>query len=330
MLLAIHEHLTAAREYYNTLAEREAGITDLLAGAEQACARYDTMRTELVDALGGYLRFLYSHRRYSRPALLLAPEGAERMMRRRAYLDYLARRALGRVERLTRARDSLARYRDSLEVLRESVHALRLQMEEVHERIYRQEEKQALYRQELTQEIAEAEERAEEMEEERRRRSALVARLRASESGSQTGPMAEPSDDSFFERNRGAVDWPCRGEVVRGFGVVTDPVYGTETVSDGIRVATAPGQQLRLPAPGKVMYADEFLSLGRMMVIDHGDGFYSVYGHLGELGAEVGAELEKGGRLGTSGALPSGRPGYYFEIRRGGQPVNPADYLGGG
>jgi len=288
------------------------------------------MRTELVGALGGYLRFLYSHRRYSRPAVLLGPGGAEKMMRRRAYLDFLAGRAVGRVERLTRARDSLADYRDSLEVLRESVHALRLQMEEVHERIYRQEEKQALYRRELTQEIAAAEERAEEMEEERRRRSALVARLRASEGGTQTGPMPEPSASSYFESNRGAVDWPCRGEVVRGFGVMTDPVYGTETVSDGIRVATAPGQTVQLPAPGKVMYADEFLSLGRMMVIDHGDGFYSVYGHLGELDAEVGTEMETGSRLGTSGSLPSGRPGYYFEIRRGGQPVNPAEYLSGG
>jgi len=329
LLLAIHEHLTTAREYYNSLADREAGLSGLLSRAEDSCARYDSLRSDLVEALGGYLRFLYSHRRYSRPALLLAPEGVNRMLRRRAYLDFLAQRAMERVDRLTVTADSLHHYRDSLEVLRSSVHDLRLQMEAVHERICRQEERQALYRQELSAEIAAAEERAREMEEERRRRSALVARLRAS-SDQETGPMVEPAGDSYFQLNRGGVQWPCRGEVVRTFGVKTDPVYGTETVSDGIQVSTAPGQPVRLPAPGRVMYADDFLSLGRMVVVDHEDGYYSVYGHLGALDTEVDAALEQGGRIGTCGSLPSGRPGYYFEIRRGGQPVNPLDYLSGG
>ena len=117
---------------------------------------------------------------------------------------------------------------------------------------------------------------------------------------------------------------------MRTFGVKTDPVYGTETVSDGIQVSTAPGQTVRLPAPGRVMYADDFLSLGRMVVVDHQDGYYSVYGHLGGLDIEVDTDLERGGSIGTCGTLPSGRPGYYFEIRRGGQPVNPLDYLSGG
>jgi len=283
-----------------------------------------------VEALGGYLRFLYSHRRYSRSALLLAPDGVDRMLRRRAYLDFLAQRAMERVDRLTVAADSLHRYRDSLEVLRSSVHDLRLQMETVHQRICQQEERQALYRRELSAEIAAAEARAREMEEERRRRSALVARLRASSGDQETGPMVEPADDSYFQLNRGGIRWPCRGEVVRTFGVKTDPVYGTETVSDGIQVSTAPGQTVRLPAPGRVMYADAFLSLGRMVVVDHQDGYYSVYGHLGGLDIEVDAELEQGGSIGTCGTLPSGRPGYYFEIRRGGQPVNPLDYLSGG
>ncbi|MFO7949038.1 MAG: peptidoglycan DD-metalloendopeptidase family protein [Candidatus Fermentibacteraceae bacterium] len=329
LLLAIHEHLTTAREYYNSLADREAGLSGLLSRAEDSCARYDSLRSDLVEALGGYLRFLYSHRRYSRSALLLAPDGVNRMLRRRAYLDFLAQRAMERVDRLTVAADSLHRYRDSLEVLRSSVHDLRLQMETVHERICRQEERQALYRQELSAEIAAAEARAREMEEERRRRSALVARLQESSEETETGPMLEPTGDSYFQLNRGGIQWPCRGEVVRTFGVRADPVYGTETVSDGIQVSTAPGQTVRLPAPGRVMYADDFLSLGRMVVVDHRDGYYSVYGHLGELDIEVDVELEQGGSIGTCGTLPSGRAGYYFEIRRGGDPVDPLNYLSG-
>ncbi len=329
MLLAIHEHLTIARDYYNSLADREAALSGMLSQAEEDCARYETMRTDMVDALGGYLRFLYSHRRYSRSAVLLSPDGMSRMLRRRAYLDFLAQRAMERVARLTVAADSLARYRDSLEALRSNVRELRLQMQEIHRRICRQEERQALYREQLSVEIATAEERAREMEEERRRRSALVARLRASEEASGPGPLVEPSEDSYFERNRGRIDWPCRGEVVRGYGVITDPVYGTETVSDGIRVATVPGQAVQLPAPGKVMYADQYLSLGRMMIVDHGDGFYSIYGYLGDFGAGVGEELERGYTIGNAGPLPSGRPGYYFEIRRGGQPVNPLGFLSG-
>lgn len=328
ILVALHEHLQTARRYYNRLAEREAEIVQQLADVRASYDRQDSVRQMLIEELGDYLLFLYAHRRYVRPARLFDESGLDRSIRRQAYLDFLAEKAAREVVRLSQSSDSLSRYEDSLQVLQRDVRGLRQQMAEIQERIYRQEERQASYRQQLSDEIAEAEERASVMEAERRRLSALVAQLRVSSSeGPQSPNIPQPGSDSFFEQNRGMLRWPSRGEVVRGFGVEVHPVYGTETVSDGIQVATEMGASVESPADGEVMYADRYMSLGNTVIVDHQDGFYTIYGYLGSLSVSAGEKVTKGRPVGTAGSLPSGRAGYHFQVRRGGEPVNPLFYL---
>lgn len=328
ILVALHEHLQTARSYYNRLAEREAEILEQLADVRASFNRQDSVRRMLVEELGDYLLFLYAHRRYVRPAKLFDESGLDRSIRRQAYLDFLAEKAAREVVNLSQSSDSLARYEDSLQVLQRDVRGLRQQMAEIQERIYRQEERQASYRQQLSDEIEQAEERAEVMEAERRRLSALVAQLRVSGSeSSHTPSIPQPGSDSFFEQNRGMLRWPGRGEVVRGFGVEIHPVYGTETVSDGIQVATERGSSVVSPADGEVMYAETYMSLGNTVIVDHQDGFYTIYGYLGALSVSAGEKVTKGRAVGTAGSLPSGRAGYHFQIRRGGEPVNPLFYL---
>ena len=75
------------------------------------------------------------------------------------------------------------------------------------------------------------------------------------------------------------------------------------------------------------MFASEYLSMGYMVVLDHQDGYYTIYGYLGQVMVSVGDALNPGSALGRSGSVPGGRPGYYFEIRRGGEPLNPEEYL---
>jgi murein hydrolase activator len=67
--------------------------------------------------------------------------------------------------------------------------------------------------------------------------------------------------------------------------------------------------------------------MGRMVVIDHQDGYYSVYAHLGSLDVSRGQTVDAGAPLGSSGPLPGGRNGCYLEIRRAGAPVDPMEYL---
>ncbi len=136
------------------------------------------------------------------------------------------------------------------------------------------------------------------------------------------------SGTSYLEMNRGTLIWPCPGNVATNFGKVLHPKYATTTKNNGIDISTAYGQNVVAVAPGKVVYADRFIGYGNMVLIDHLDGYYTLYGHLSEILVEVGREVNEGriiGRVGESGSL--GGPMLHFEIRKDGKPVDPLAYL---
>jgi len=327
ILAGIHEHLGAARGYYNELAAREARITMDIHSIDQRWFLTDSARADLETGVEDYILFLYSHRRLVESSVLFAPGGISRYLRRMSFMDHLAGSAIERMQYLEQSGDSLSEYRDSLEILVEDVRILRLQMETAQERIYREEERQTLLRRNLESEIAAARDSADAMEQRRQQLSAFVTTLRAGVSTSSI-PSAEVSSSAYLAVNCGAVGWPVRGSIIRGFGLDRDPIYGTETISDGISIAIA-GNSARVSTigPGVVIYAREFLNLGRMVVLDHLDGYISVYAHLGSLEVGRGETVTAGSFLGMTGPLPGGRPGCYLEIRRAGEPVNPLEYL---
>jgi septal ring factor EnvC (AmiA/AmiB activator) len=328
VILAIQDHLAVARTYYTRLATEESALLAAIGRIDARAALQESARADLSGSLDEYLIYVYSHRRMIGAEALFAEGGLSRVLRREAYLDFLARRAAGEIEVLRERSDSLDRYRDSLLVLQDGVTRLRRQMQQIQERILYEEERQAMLRLELGGEIALAQDSAAALEQARMQVSALVTGLRVTSSAPVVGvPLPEPSVDSWLEVNRGSVPWPASGEVVRSFGVEVDPLYGTLTTSDGVSITTSPSAGVVAVGPGVVLYAREFLSMGRLVVIDHRDGYYSVYGHMGSVEVSVGDEVVAGTPLGTSGTIEGGLSGCYFEIRRGGQPVDPAGYL---
>ena len=74
-------------------------------------------------------------------------------------------------------------------------------------------------------------------------------------------------------------------------------------------------------------YADWLRGYGLLLIVDHGEGFMSLYGHNESLRAEVGDWVQPGASLSTVGQGPEGRPGLYFELRRDGKAVDPAGWV---
>jgi septal ring factor EnvC (AmiA/AmiB activator) len=118
------------------------------------------------------------------------------------------------------------------------------------------------------------------------------------------------------------------GAVLRDFGRVLDAEYRTETFRKGVDFAAARGEPVYAVAAGEVRFAGWFSGYGRMVILDHGDGYFTVSGHLDEIGAGVGDVLASGdpiGRAGETGSLTG--PRLYFEIRRGAEALDPAGWL---
>ncbi len=133
---------------------------------------------------------------------------------------------------------------------------------------------------------------------------------------------------NFLEANRGKLSWPCSGNVITNFGKVIHPKYNTTTRNNGIDISTRYGDNVYAVAPGKVVYADRFMGYGNLVLVDHLDGYYSLYGHLAEMLVNTGDEVAAGrivGRVGESGSLSG--PILHFELRKDGKPVDPMAYL---
>jgi murein hydrolase activator len=130
-----------------------------------------------------------------------------------------------------------------------------------------------------------------------------------------------------FAHLRGKLAWPVSGRVVARFGETR--AGGVKW--DGVLVATERGAPVRAIYQGRVIYADWLPGLGLLTIVDHGDGYMSLYGHNERLYKAVGDRVAAGDPIASAGdSGGSAKPELYFEIRKGGKPVDPRPWFKAG
>ncbi len=130
-----------------------------------------------------------------------------------------------------------------------------------------------------------------------------------------------PPGSHFMEVLKGNLPWPYKGKVVSYFGSQFHPKYKTQTKNTGIDIECPVGAEVSAIGKGRVVYAERFMGYGNMVIIDHREGYYTIYSDLLEITVGVGQEVERGSVIGRA------KENLHFEIRREGKPVNPLDYL---
>ena len=131
-----------------------------------------------------------------------------------------------------------------------------------------------------------------------------------------------------FKERRGQLAPPVSAGISERFGKVVDPEFRTSTFRSGIDFAAKAGASVRAVSVGMVRFAGWFRGYGRIVIVDHGDAFHTISGHLDEIHVKVGTRVDEGDSLGTVGETGSlGGPSLYFELRENGQPVDPEPWL---
>jgi len=134
-----------------------------------------------------------------------------------------------------------------------------------------------------------------------------------------------------FAARKGTLLRPVKGRVRRPFGRLVDPQYQTEVFHKGLEIQAPRGDRVRSVAPGRVRMAGWFRGYGKLVIVDHGDGYFTVSGHLADIYVEGGDSVGPGDALGTVGDTGSLEgPGLYFEVRRGSGPLDAAEWLAKG
>jgi murein hydrolase activator len=127
-----------------------------------------------------------------------------------------------------------------------------------------------------------------------------------------------------FARLRGKLAWPVSGRIAASFG----QSRGGAVKWDGVLIDTEPGASVRAISAGRVIFADWLPGLGLLMIIDHGDGYLSLYGHNERLLKPVGAQVAAGDAIAAAGDTGgSASPALYFEIRKGDRPIDPLPWF---
>ncbi len=126
---------------------------------------------------------------------------------------------------------------------------------------------------------------------------------------------------------QGTLSWPVTGRVVTRARMQSDSTAPSASPQNGIEIAAPVGASVMAVHDGTVAFAGPFEGFGRLVILDHGNKSYSLYGYLDEVGVSRGAQIERGRSLGTVGTSPTGMNLLYFELRVDGHVVDPLQWL---
>lgn len=157
-----------------------------------------------------------------------------------------------------------------------------------------------------------------------RNAAARAAKSTAPRPGERATPRPPRQTASAAPVRVGGFGWPLSGSLLAGYG----GRMPDGRASHGLLIAAGLGTPVRAVADGNVVFAEWMTGYGLILIVDHGNGYLSLYAHNESLLRDVGAAVKRGdavARVGNSGGLA--QPALYFELRRNGQPVDPGSWL---
>ena len=126
-----------------------------------------------------------------------------------------------------------------------------------------------------------------------------------------------------FQKARGSLPYPVVGRIRQVYGEATE----TGLTHKGLTIEALSGAQVIATHDGQVVFAGKFRGYGQLLIIEHGEGYHTLFVGLARIDSEVGEWVLAGEPVGTMGRPKIGKPTLYVELRRDGQPINPLPWL---
>jgi septal ring factor EnvC (AmiA/AmiB activator) len=161
--------------------------------------------------------------------------------------------------------------------------------------------------------------------------TSLIKRLEAQKKAQQARIVKKTPQEieKKYYPEKGTFVWPVTGgRIIKEFGRYKSPKFDTYVENKGVDITAPSGQTVVAVKSGNVVYADWFKGYGMLVMVDHGNGIYSLYAHLANILVRKGQAINGGTPLGTVGETGfATEPCLHFELRVDGQPVNPSGWL---
>jgi len=247
--------------------------------------------------------------------VLLAAESFGDLISRYKYLYLITRQDRQLVRDVQHLRDDTRSHRDNLLSLRSSLARRRDERAEETQRLQELERQREQSLQVSQQQQREFARRLQQLARDESQLTDIIRRLEARRLAEERRSRAAPTPSRLRTADLGRLDWPVEGEIVYEFGRAPGP-GDTFIRRHGIGIAAPVGTPVRSVAAGTVRYAQPMGTYGLMVLLDHGGGYYSLYGQLQSSAVRPGQVIERGVVVGTTGGQNSDEgPHLYFEIR---------------
>ncbi len=305
------------------LEETQATLDETTAAIEEAAAKIADTEREL-DAARPAIRerlvSIYKLGSLGYTRLLLSVDDARTFQRTARVVSLLAQRD----------RERLDRYRQLIvtqQATRARLESERREAQTLQERL--QSDQRA-----LAQAIAVRNAAIKNVEEQRSANAQLIAeltaaneRLNRSLATAAAASTMGGSNGLALPGRGGRYDWPVTGSLLTHFGREVSSRFGTLIAHNGVEITAPERTPVKAVRDGKVAFARAFTGFGQLVIVDHGEKAFSLYGHLSSLAVQQGEAVTRGQVVGTTGVTPTGAPALYFELRIDGKPVDPVIWL---
>ncbi|WP_449423817.1 murein hydrolase activator EnvC family protein [Rhodanobacter lindaniclasticus] len=298
----------AVRETDAALAAKQKQLDDLQQQRSDLQQQLASQRAAIADLL----RATYALGHGSDLRLLLGDEDVAQIARALVYSQYFQRDRVQRVERLMGDLARLQELESAIAAEQQALQATKVQREQQAQQLTRQRaarqklavETDAKYK-DQTQRLAAMKQNAQSLNQ-------LLDKLQKAIDEAAAPRRGQPPPSRAADI-RGKLPWPANG-AVNPFG-------------NGVLIKAAAGSEVHAVARGRVIYAGFLRGYGMLLILNHGNGWMSMYGNNESLLHGVGDEVEAGEAIGTASAVTGVNTGVYFELRKSGKPVDPADWL---
>jgi septal ring factor EnvC (AmiA/AmiB activator) len=325
------------------LAEKQRDVTRLDGRIKRVQADIGVLRGDIdklqaqrsgqEQALGRRLRTIYKiHAQGAAlPLILSGDDPVERasMLRQLGSLAALDARLI-REYRSTS--DKLAERKEREETRQQELAGLRAEAQREQAEVDREAAKRRVLLAKVRDERAYHERTVGELTEASKRLEAFIRDLQAKQRRAAKPPLAPAPGEAppriGFGGLRGRLPWPTDGRIVAAFGPQVHPRFGTRTFRNGVDIEANEGTEVTAVYAGHVVYTGWFKGYGNLIILDHGNDYYTLYAHIADIHVKEGDDVRQAQRIGTVGDTGSlAGPRLYFEVRYQSKPQDPAEWL---
>ena len=297
-----------------------AELTSKIKDKRLALEKLDTIRGHTEQQIQGRLVVLYKTGEVGLiRALLTESESPREIAEKYAFLSRMVRHDR---DLLDQYRSQMQEYRtalDDLEVMEKKQSTVVQRRNREHEALQKARRSKKVLLAEVKRDAASLEKMLQELRAKAARLNELVKTLETEQGQPYTGNL------EGLLAQKGQLLWPVPGKLRVGFGTSRHGELGTLIESHGFDIAADVGTPVNAAASGKVIFANSLRGYGKLMIVDHGSKYYTLYAHMARFTKQVGDPVAAAEIIAYSGY--EGRDAIYFEIRQGGKPLDPGDWL---